>query len=119
VAEIAIKPAPLFPSPVCLEAIEKLMPVIYLSLWGSGKRPLPSHRQGKIPLRRRRESQPESFALGRESKSNYKEGSRLTLKTILSYGFRNADFDGWEKSTKSSSANTSRTIPGKNLAGYI
>src|SRR5258708_10695338 len=71
--------------PVCLEAIEKLMPVIYLSLWGSGKDPYQVTKKGNTSSAAAEANQ--NLLRWAVKVSNYKEGSRLTLKTILSYGF--------------------------------
>lgn len=79
--------------PVCLEAIEKLMPVIYLSLWGSGKDPYQVTAKGNTSPAAAEANQ--NLLRWAVKVSNYKEGSRLTLKTILSYGF-GCGFDGWE-----------------------
>src|SRR6266478_3327766 len=79
--------------PVCLEAIEKLMPVIYLSLWGSGKDPYQVTKKGNTSSAAAEANQ--NLLRWAVKVSNYKEGSRLTLKTILSYGF-GCGFDGWE-----------------------
>lgn len=79
--------------PVALEAIEKLMPFIHLSIWGSGKDPFLVTPVGNT-------SQDAANAwqhlLGWAVKvSDLKEGMRLTLKSILTYGF-GCGFDGWE-----------------------
>jgi hypothetical protein len=79
--------------PVCLEAIEKLMPVIYLSLWGSGKDPYQVTRKGNTRAEAAEANQ--NLLRWAVKVSDFKEGSRLTLKTILQYGF-GCGFDGWE-----------------------
>jgi hypothetical protein len=79
--------------PVCLEAIEKLMPVIYLSLWGSGKDPFEVTRKGNTTEAAAEANN--NLLKWAVKVSNFKEGSRLTLKTILQYGF-GCGFDGWE-----------------------
>jgi hypothetical protein len=79
--------------PVCLEAIEKLMPPIYLALWGSGKDPYQVTAKGKTKPEAAEANQ--NLLRWAVRVSDFKEGSRLTLKTILQYGF-GCGFDGWE-----------------------
>src|SRR6185437_5615044 len=78
--------------PVALEAIEKLMPKLYLSLWGSGKDPFEVNPKGKTKPEASQAWQ--SLLRWAVKVSNFKEGSRLTLKSILTYGF-GCGFDGW------------------------
>lgn len=107
--------------PVCLEAIEKLMPVIYLSLWGSGKDPFKVTPKGKTTAAAAEANQ--NILKWAVKVSDFKEGSRLTLKTILQYGF-GCGFDGWEideidqrKYIKSDDGKVSRntTLPRKTI----
>lgn len=79
--------------PVALEAIEKLMPMIYLSIWGSGKDPFEVNPKGKTSVGAAKAWQ--SLLRWAVKVSNFKEGSRLTLKSIMQYGF-GCGFDGWE-----------------------
>lgn len=79
--------------PVALEAIEKLMPVVYLSLWGSGKDPFEVTPKGKT--KKAAADAWQSLLRWAVRVSDLKEGSRLTLKSILQYGF-GCGFDGWE-----------------------
>src|SRR5260221_191824 len=79
--------------PVALEAIEKLMPFIYLSIWGSGKDPFQVTPKGKTKPAAATAWQ--NLLRWAVKVSGFKEGSRLTLKTILQYGF-GCGFDGWE-----------------------
>jgi hypothetical protein len=79
--------------PVILEAIEKIMPALHLSLWGSGKDPFLVSAVGK--------SKPEAAKAWQSllrwaiRTSDFKEGSRLTMKNILTYGF-GAGVHGWK-----------------------
>lgn len=79
--------------PVALEAIEKLMPMVWLSIWGSGKDPFGVTPKGKTKADAAKAWQ--SLLRWAVKVSNFKEGSRLTLKSILQYGF-GCGFDGWE-----------------------
>ena len=79
--------------PVCLEAIEKMMPPIYLALWGSGKDPFQLVAKGKTKPAAAEANQ--NLLRWAVRVSNFKEGSRLTLKSILQYGF-GCGFPGWE-----------------------
>lgn len=87
------KPRSALSMPVVLEAVEKIMPFLHLSIFGSGKDPFEVTAVGK--------TKPESVkawqALLRWAVrvSDFKEGSRLTMKNILQYGF-GAGFHGWE-----------------------
>ncbi len=87
------KPRSALSMPVVLEAVEKIMPFLHLSLFGSGKDPFEVTAVGQ--------SKPEAAkawqSLLRWSVrvSDFKEGSRLTMKNILQYGF-GAGFHGWE-----------------------
>jgi len=78
--------------PVALEAIEKLLPKLYLSIWGSGKDPFEVTPKGNT--KPEVASAWQSLLRWAVKASNFKEGSRLTLKSILTYGF-GCGFDGW------------------------
>jgi hypothetical protein len=79
--------------PLSMEAIEKIMPVIYLSIWGSGKDPFLVEPKGKTKPAAAKAWQ--SLLRWAVKESNFKEGSRLTLKSILTFGF-GCGFDGWQ-----------------------
>lgn len=79
--------------PVALEATEKLMPFIWLSIWGSGKDPFEVNPKGKTKPEAAKAWQ--SLLRWAVKVANFKEGTRLTLKSILTYGF-GCGFDGWE-----------------------
>src|SRR6185437_5248076 len=79
--------------PVCMEAIEKLMPFVWLSIWGSGKDPFEVTPKGRTKAEAAKAWQ--SILRWAVRVSDFKEGSRLTLKSILQYGF-GCGFDGWE-----------------------
>jgi hypothetical protein len=87
------KPRSALSMPVVLEAVEKIMPALHLSIWGSGKDPFQCEAIGK--------TKPEAAAPWKTllrwavKVSDFKEGSRLTMKNILQYGF-GAGFHGWE-----------------------
>src|SRR5271155_4658107 len=87
------KPRSALSMPVVLEAVEKIMPFLHLSLFGSGKDPFEATAIGK--------SKPEAAKAWQSllrwaiRASDFKEGSRLTMKNILQYGF-GAGFAGWE-----------------------
>lgn len=78
--------------PVVLEAIEKIMPYLHLSIFGSGKDPFlvtPIGRTKEGPAKAW-----QSLLRWAVRVSDFKEGSRLTMKTILTYGF-GAGIHGW------------------------
>lgn len=79
--------------PVVLEAIEKILPKMYLAIWGSGKDPFLVSKVGKTPVEAAKAQQ--SLLRWAVRVSDFKEGSRLTLKSILTYGF-GAGFHGWK-----------------------
>src|SRR5579859_1774440 len=79
--------------PVALEAIEKLMPFTWLAIWGSGKDPFEVTPKGKTSKEAAEAWQ--SLLRWAVKVSDFKEGSRLTLKSIFQYGF-GCGFDGWE-----------------------
>ncbi len=79
------KPRSALSMPVVLEAIEKIMPILHMSLWGSGKDPFLVNAVGQTK---------KDAATGWQALlkwavrvSDLKEGSRLTLKNILQYGW--------------------------------
>ncbi len=86
------KPRSALSMPVVLEAIEKIMPRLHLSLWGSGKDPFLVEPVGKT---KKEAAQAWQSILRWASKvSNFKEGSRLTMKNILQYGWGGGTY-GW------------------------
>lgn len=87
------KPRSALSMPVALEAIEKIMHVLHLSLFGSGKDPFEVSAIGKTKPEAARPWQ--SLLRWSVKVSDFKEGSRLTMKNILQYGF-GAGFTGWE-----------------------
>lgn len=86
------KPRSALSMPVVLEAIEKILPALHLSLWGSGKDPFKVQRVGKTKPEVAEAWQ--SLTKWAIKVSDFKEGSRLTMKNILQYGF-GAGFTGW------------------------
>jgi hypothetical protein len=95
--------------PVVLEAIEKLMPAVHMGIWGSGKDPFLVTPVGK--------TKPEAADARQHllrwavKKSEFKEGTRLTLKTCLTYGFC-AGLYGW-KTEKVTPRKYRKTADGK------
>lgn len=79
------KPRSALSMPVVLEAVEKIMPALQLSLWGSGKDPFLVDPVGKTKPEAARAWQ--SLLRWAVRVSDFKEGSRLTLKNILQYGW--------------------------------
>lgn len=79
--------------PVVLEAIEKILPYIHLSIFGSGKDPFLVSKVGKTSTEAAKAWQ--SLLRWAVRVSDFKEGSRLTMKTILTYGF-GAGVHGWK-----------------------
>ena len=79
--------------PVVLEAIEKIMPYIHLSIFGSGKDPFLVSKVGKTTPEAAKACQ--SLLRWAVRVSDFKEGSRLTMKTALTYGF-GAGVHGWK-----------------------
>lgn len=79
--------------PLSLEAIEKLIRPLYLAIWGSGKDPFEVVPKGKTTKAAADAQQ--SLLRWAVRVSQFKEGTRLTLKSILQYGF-GCGFDGWE-----------------------
>ena len=80
--------------PIVLEAIEKIMPTLYMSLFGTGKEPFYLRPTGKTkPEAARAKSVILSWAI---KESGLKEQMRLALKNCLQYGFCVGDY-GWEE----------------------
>jgi hypothetical protein len=88
------KPRANLPIYAVMEGIEKLMPVFYMSLFGTGKRrPFVVSPVGKTkPEAARAKSSVLAWAI---KQANLKEEMRLTLKQCLSYGFC-AGWWSWE-----------------------
>lgn len=80
------KPRANLPMFTVLEAIEKLMPVFYMALFGTGKKqPFSVTPVGKTtPVQARALGHVLNWAI---KQADLKEEMRLTLKTCLSYGF--------------------------------
>lgn len=79
------KPRSALSMPVVLEAIEKVLPKLHLSLWGTGKDPFET---GAIGDTTDDAAQAWQTILRWAIKvSDLKEGSRLTMKNILTYGW--------------------------------
>ena len=91
------KPRANMPMHVVLEAIEKIMPVLYMALFGSGKtRPFLVTPLGPTtPEAARAKGSVLYWAI---KQAGLKEQIRLTLKTALSYGFC-VGWNGWESRT--------------------
>jgi hypothetical protein len=87
------KPRSALSMPVVLEAVEKIMPFLHLSLFGSGKDPFEATPIGNTKPDVAKAWQ--SLLRWAVKVSDFKEGSRLTMKNILQYGF-GAGFTGWE-----------------------
>lgn len=91
------KPRANMPMFVVMEAVEKIMPTLYMALFGSGKvQPFLVTPLGKTTAQAAR-------AKGRVlywaiKQAGLKEQMRLTLKTCLSYGFCSG-WTGWETRT--------------------
>ena len=88
------KPRANMPMHVILEAIEKIMPTLYMALFGSGKtKPFVITPLGKTtPEAARAKGNVLYWAV---KQAGLKEQMRLTLKTCLTYGFC-MGWDGWE-----------------------
>lgn len=82
---------------VVLEAVEKIMPTLYMALFGSGKvQPFLVTPMGRTtPEAARAKGKVLYWAI---KQAGLKEQMRITLKTCLSYGFC-AGWDGWETKT--------------------
>lgn len=87
------KPRSALSMPVVLEAVEKIMPFLHLSIFGSGKDPFLAEPIGKTKKDAAEAWQ--HLIRWAVKVSDFKEGSRLTMKNILQYGF-GAGFPGWE-----------------------
>jgi hypothetical protein len=80
--------------PVVLEAIEKIMPTLYLSLFGTGKDSFSLKPIGRTkPDAARANGNILRWAV---KQSDLKEGMRLALKNCLQYGFCVGNY-GWEE----------------------
>jgi hypothetical protein len=80
--------------PIVLEAIEKILPTLYMSIFGSGKQPFTLVPTGRTtPAAARAKSAILRWAI---KESNLKENMRLSLKTLLQYGFVVGNW-GWEE----------------------
>ena len=88
------KPRANMPMHVVLEAIEKIMPTLYMALFGSGKtKPFVITPLGPTsPEAARAKGNVLYWAV---KQAGLKEQMRLTLKTCLTYGFC-VGWDGWE-----------------------
>lgn len=79
--------------PVVLEAVEKIMPFLHLSIFGSGKDPFLVSAVGKTKPEAAKSWQ--SLLRWAIKVSDFKEGSRLTMKNVLQYGWGGGT-NGWE-----------------------
>jgi hypothetical protein len=80
--------------PIVLEAIEKILPTLYMSIFGSGKDPFYVTATGRTtPEAARAKGKLLQWAI---KQSGLKEGMRLSLKTVLQYGFVVGNW-GWEE----------------------
>jgi hypothetical protein len=105
------KPRANLPIYAVMEGIEKLMPVFYMSLFGTGKRrPFVVTPVGKTtPEAARAKASVLAWAI---KQAGLKEEMRLTLKQCLSYGFC-AGWWGWEQK------NVRERVYSKNAAGRV
>jgi hypothetical protein len=105
------KPRANLPIYAVMEGIEKLMPVFYMSLFGTGKRrPFVITPVGKTtPEAARAKASVLAWAI---KQAGLKEEMRLTLKQCLSYGFC-VGWWGWEQK------NVRERIYSKNQAGRV
>lgn len=87
------KPRSALSMPVVLEAVEKILPFLHLSIFGSGKDPFLVTAVGKTKAESAKPWQ--TLIRWAVKVSDFKEGSRLTMKGILQYGW-SAGFPGWE-----------------------
>jgi hypothetical protein len=87
------KPRSALGVPVVVEAIEKIMPAIHLSIWGTGKDPFLVSPVGRTNANTARAWQ--HLLRWAVKASGLKEGSRLTMKSALTYGFTVGTW-GWE-----------------------
>jgi len=87
------KPRSALGVPVVVEAIEKIMPAIHLSIWGSGKDPFLVTPEGNTTPEAARAWQ--SLLRWAVRTSDLKENMRLAMKNALTYGFTVGSW-GWE-----------------------
>lgn len=87
------KPRSALSMPVVLEAVEKIMPFLHLSLFGSGKDPFEVEAIGQSKAEAAKAWQ--SLLRWSMKVSDFKEGSRLTMKNCLQYGWGGGT-SGWE-----------------------
>jgi len=87
------KPRSALGMPVVLDAIEKLLPTLHMAIWGSGKDPFLVMPVGKTKPEAARAWQ--NLLRWAVRKADLKEGSRLTLKNIVTYGFGVGTY-GWK-----------------------
>jgi hypothetical protein len=91
------KPRSAMPMYVVLEAIEKIVPALHLTLWGNGKDPFSLTPTGRTtPAAARAKGKVLSWAI---KQAGMKEEMRRTLKTVLQYGFCVGNW-GWEVKEK-------------------
>lgn len=84
--------------PVVLEAIEKIMPALFLALFGNRKQPFIIEPTGKTkPEAARARGRVLTWAV---KQTGFKEEMRRTLKTALTYGFT-VGMWGWEEKERS------------------
>ena len=88
------KPRSALSMPVVLEAVEKIMPFLHLSIFGSGKDPFEVTAIGQSKPAAAKAWQ--SLLRWSVKVSDFKEGSRLTMKNILQYGWGGGS-PGWEE----------------------
>ena len=80
--------------PIVLEAIETILPTLYMSMFGSGKQPFALTPTGKTtPEAARAKTKILNWAI---KQADLKEAMRLSLKTALQYGFVVGNW-GWEE----------------------
>jgi hypothetical protein len=105
------KPRANLPIYAVLEGIEKLMPVFYMSLFGTGKRrPFVASPVGKTtPAAAQAKASVLAWAI---KQAGLKEEMRLTLKQCLSYGFCSGWW-GWEQK------NVRERVYSKNASGRV
>lgn len=79
------KPRSALGMPVVVEAIEKILPALHMAIWGSGKDPFQVEPIGNTTAEAARARQ--HILRWAIKHSDFKEGSRLTMKNILTYGY--------------------------------
>lgn len=83
--------------PIVLESIEKILPTLYMSIFGTGKDPFYLKPVGRTnPDAARAKSHILSWAI---KESGLKEGIRLSLKGCLQYGFCVGNYGWTERET--------------------